>query len=618
MAVTFTNKAAREMKERAGKLVQGPEARGLTVSTFHTLGLTMLKRQPDSFGLKKNFSIFDAEDSRTLLGELLHKENASDKIDLVRSLISDFKNALVTPPEAMSRAESEGDYFAATIYEAYERHLRAYNAVDFDDLIVRPTLALQNDQTLREFWQNKVHYLLVDEYQDTNTAQYLMVRHLVGARACFTAVGDDDQSIYAWRGARPENMAELSKDFPQLKVIKLEQNYRSTSRILKCANTVIANNPHVFEKQLWSQHGMGDMIRVIQCANEDAEAEKVATEILNHKLMQRTEFRDYAVLYRGNFQARILETKLREYQIPYKISGGQSFFGRSEIKDVMAYLRLVINPEDDNAFLRIINTPKREIGPATLEKLGGYAQQRDCAMLLACEEMGLSLHVGERACGRLQDFAQWLQGTARNIIDGDDPLQAIRQMLADIQYQDYLLDQSATPTAAERRMDSVNSFLASVQRLWEKAEDEEDRDIEAVIRKLVLLDLLEQQAEEDDSDKVQLMTLHAAKGLEFPHVYLMGLEEDLLPHRNSIEAGTVEEERRLMYVGITRARQTLTITYAGKRKLGGESLPTTPSRFLEELPADELEWEGRSSGRSSEQKQALGRAHLSNLRDLLG
>lgn len=618
LAVTFTNKAAREMKERAAKLVSGPIARGLSVSTFHTLGLTMIKRAPEQFGLKKNFSIFDAEDSNTLLGELLHKENASDKIKLVRSLISNFKNELITPAEAISRAESDGDLFAATVYEAYERHLRAYNAVDFDDLIVRPTLALRDNDAVREQWQNKVHYLLVDEYQDTNSAQYLMVKLLVGSRACFTAVGDDDQSIYAWRGARPENMAELSKDYPALKVIMLEQNYRSTSRILKAANAVIANNPHVFEKKLWSQHGMGATIRVVQCPSEDAEAEKVATELLNHKLMQRTEFRDYAVLYRGNFQARALETKLREFQIPYKISGGQSFFGRSEIKDVMAYLRLVINPEDDNAFLRIVNTPKREIGPSTLEKLGSYAQQRECAMLLACDELGLGLHVGDRALNRLQEFSAWIASTAREIIDGNEPLNAIKQMLSDIDYNDYLLEQSATPQAAERRMESVNSFLASVQRLWEKAEDEEDRDIEAVIRKLVLLDLLEQQAEEDDSDKVQLMTLHAAKGLEFPHVFLVGLEEDLLPHRNSIEADTVEEERRLMYVGITRAKQTLTLTYAAKRKVAGEMLPTTPSRFLDELPADDLDWEGKSSGKSVEQKQAIGRAHLTNLRDLLG
>ncbi|MEO6698689.1 MAG: UvrD-helicase domain-containing protein, partial [Paraperlucidibaca sp.] len=457
LAVTFTNKAAREMKERAGKLVSGPIARGLTVSTFHTLGLTMIKRSPEHFGLKKNFSIFDAEDSNTLLGELLHKENASDKIKLIRSIISGFKNDLVTPAEAISHAESEGDLFAATVYEAYERHLRAYNAVDFDDLIVRPTLALRDNAAVREQWQNKVHYLLVDEYQDTNSAQYLMVKLLVGSRACFTAVGDDDQSIYAWRGARPENLADLAKDYPALKVIMLEQNYRSTSRILKAANAVIANNPHTFEKKLWSQHGMGANIRVVQCPTEDAEAEKVVTDLLNHKLMQRSEFRDYAVLYRGNFQARVLETKLREFQVPYKVSGGQSFFSRSEIKDVMAYLRLIINPEDDNAFLRIVNTPKREIGPSTLEKLGSYSQQRECPMLLACDELGLGMHVGDRALNRLQEFSAWISSTARAIIDGDMPLNAIKQMLSDIDYNDYLLEQSATPQAAERRMESVNS-----------------------------------------------------------------------------------------------------------------------------------------------------------------
>ena len=284
----------------------------------------------------------------------------------------------------------------------------------------------------------------------------------------------------------------------------------------------------------------------------------------------------------------------------------------------MAYLRLIINPEDDNAFLRIVNTPKREIGPSTLEKLGSYSQQRECPMLLACDELGLGLHVGDRALTRLQEFSAWIGSTARAIIGGNEPLNDIKQMLLDIDYNDYLLEQSATPQAAERRMESVNSFLSSVQRLWEKAEDEEDRDIEAVIRKLVLLDLLEQQAEEDDSDKVQLMTLHAAKGLEFPHVFLIGLEEDLLPHRNSIEADTVEEERRLMYVGITRAKQTLTLTYSAKRKSAGEMMATTPSRFLDELPADDLDWEGKSSGRSTEQKQAIGRAHLTNLRDLLG
>ncbi|MDP2228335.1 MAG: DNA helicase Rep [Moraxellaceae bacterium] len=615
VAVTFTNKAAREMKARAGKLVQGAEARGLTVSTFHNLGLNILRREMAHFGLKSGFSIFDAEDSRSLIGELLHQENASDKIDLIRNLVSSFKNDLISPEEAVSRAENEGELLAAKIYEVYNRHLRAYNAVDFDDLILLPTTGFRDNRELRERWQNRVHYLLVDEYQDTNSAQYLLVKLLVGSRGALTAVGDDDQSIYAWRGARPENLVELTKDFPALTVVKLEQNYRSTGRILKAANTVIANNPHVFEKKLWSQMGMGDPIRILSCPNEDGEAERVATDILNHKMVHRTEFRDYAVLYRGNFQSRLVETKLRELQIPYKVSGGQSFFSRAEIKDVMAYLRLIINPDDDNAFLRIVNTPKREIGPSTLEKLGSYAQQRGCSMFAACDEMGLGLHLNERQLGNLQEFHRWLMETAREVVEGDS-LNAIRQMLIDVGYDDYLRDDSGTPAVAEKRIENVQTFLGSIQKMADKQDDEDDKNIETVIRKLVLMDILEQQAEEDDSDRVQLMTLHAAKGLEFPHTYIMGLEEDLLPHRNSIEAETIEEERRLMYVGITRARKTLTLTHALRRKQGGEVMPTTPSRFLEELPADDLEWEGRTSNKTPEQKQALGHAHLAGLRDM--
>ncbi len=615
VAVTFTNKAAREMKERAGKLVQGKEARGLTVSTFHNLGLNILRREMAFFGLKAGFSIFDADDSRSLIGELLHRENASDKIDLIRNLISSFKNDLLSPEDAMAKAENDGEMLAAQVYAEYNRHLRAYNAVDFDDLILRPTVGFRDDKELRERWQNKIHYLLVDEYQDTNSAQYLLVKLLVGNRGALTAVGDDDQSIYAWRGARPENMAALTTDFPGLTVVKLEQNYRSTSRILKAANTVIANNPHVFEKKLWSQMGMGDPIRVLTCPNEDGEAERVATDILNHKMMHRTAFRDYAVLYRGNFQSRLLETKLRELQIPYKVSGGQSFFAKSEIKDVMAYLRIIINPDDDNAFLRIVNTPKRELGPSTLEKLGSYSQQRGSSMLAACEEMGLALHLNDRQHGRLQEFAQWLQGTAREVVEGES-MNAIRQMLVDIQYDDHLRDTSGTPSQAEKRIENVQTFLGSIQKMADKQDDEDDKNIETVIRKLVLMDLLEQQAEEEDLDRVQLMTLHAAKGLEFPHTYMIGMEEDLLPHRNSIEADTIEEERRLMYVGITRAKKTLTLTHALRRKSGGENLPTTPSRFLDELPADDLEWEGKTSNRSDDQKKALGQAHLAGLRDM--
>ena len=622
-AVTFTNKAAKEMKERVSKLVNGAEAKGLTVSTFHTLGLTMIRQELEACGLKNNFSILDADDCQRLLADLMHKDNSPEAdqkqaLKWISKKISDWKNDLIAPVQAVSVAETKEDLIAAHLYDAYQRHLRAYNAVDFDDLIALPTRILQENQAIREKWQSKVHYMLVDEYQDTNTAQYLLVKLLVGVRGRFTAVGDDDQSIYAWRGARPENMLELTKDYPNLKVIKLEQNYRSMGRILNAANSVIANNPHVFEKKLWSQHGLGDLIRVVTCETDRQEAEYVANDLVNNRLMNRRTFKDYAILYRGNFQAKAIETQLRELQVPYKLSGGTSFYARAEIKDVMSYLRLIINPDDDSAFLRIINTPKRAIGPVTLEKLGVYAQQRGVSLLMACTELGLASHLGQKkAVVSLHEFGTWLEEHSKVILDNTDPVPKIRQLLSDIAYEDYIRETAPTPQGAESRIENINFLLNSIQNMLNKADDEDDKNIEAIIRKLVLIDLLEQQAENDDSDRVQLMTLHAAKGLEFPHVYMIGLEEDLLPHRNSIDADTVEEERRLMYVGITRAKQTLTITLAERRKSGADFKSTTPSRFLEELPADQLQWQGRRSQKSPQEKKRIGNAHLANLRALL-
>jgi ATP-dependent DNA helicase Rep len=622
-AVTFTNKAAREMKERVSKLLSGKNAQGISVSTFHTLGLTMIRHELEAAGLKQNFSILDSDDAQRLLADLLHKENspAADRKEAMKFIvkkISDWKNDLIQPVQAVSLAQTNEDLIAAQIYEAYQRHLRAYNAVDFDDLIAIPTRLLQENQAIREKWQERVHYLLVDEYQDTNTAQYLLVKLLVGARARFTAVGDDDQSIYAWRGAKPENMIQLTHDYPNLKVVKLEQNYRSMARILTAANSVIGNNPHVFEKKLWSQHGLGDRIRIITCPTDRDEAERVANDLIHHKLINSRTWKDYAILYRGNFQAKAIETQLRELQIPYKISGGQSFYSRAEIKDVMSYLRLIINPSDDSAFLRIINTPKRGIGPSTLEKLASYAQQRGVSLLTACQEFGLADALGQKkALVTLQEFAQWLEHHTREILETTEPVPEIRKLLNDIDFEDYIREQAPTPQGAEARLENINFLLTSIQGMLNKAESEDDKNIEAVIRKLVLIDLLDQQAEEDDSDRVQLLTLHASKGLEYPHVYIIGLEEDLLPHRNSIDADTVEEERRLMYVGITRAKQTLTLTLAERRKAGGDFRSTMPSRFLDELPHEEIEWIGRTSTRTPQEKQRIGAAHLANLRALL-
>lgn len=618
-ALTFTNKAAREMKERVSQLVRGSAAKGLTVSTFHNLGLNIIRREYKSLGFKPGFSIFDSEDARSLLKELMLKDGDldSDHLNLVQHQISNWKNDLITPKRALELAQSPGEQTIALVYQQYNQALRAYNAVDFDDLILIPVDLFQQHNEILVRWQKKIRYLLVDEYQDTNSSQYLLVQLLVGNRGALTVVGDDDQSIYAWRGARPENMVQLKVDYPQLRVIKLEQNYRSTSRILRVANHLIANNPHEFDKALWSEMGLGDHIRVLRCANEDAEAERVATEILTQRLRKQNKFRDYAILYRGNHQARLLEMKLQHHQIPYKISGGSSFFAKTEIKDVMAYLRLLVNPDDDNAFLRIINTPRRHIGTSTLEALGSYASQRQISLFAALDEVGLQSHIPEKNLERLLRFSHWMRQVGQNC-NSNDPINAVREMIDDIDYVGWMHQNSPSSKAAEKRIENVFYLVESLQKSLDKTADDDEDDekrIQDAIAKLVLRDLLERQEEEDESDQVQLMTLHASKGLEFPHVFMVGMEEDLLPHRNSIDDNNIEEERRLTYVGITRAQKTLTMTLAGKRKQFGEYSETTPSRFLNELPKEDVEYEGFGE-HNVEKNTARGAETISSLLNL--
>lgn len=615
VAVTFTNKAAREMKERVGKLVNSAAARGLTVSTFHNLGMNIIRKEYKTLGFKPGFSIFDQQDARALIVELMHKQlsDGEDSVDFVQNTISNWKNDMVTPQLAMDRVRNEQDAMAARVYSAYTRTLKAYNAVDFDDLILLPVQLFQNHPDVLKRWQEKIHYLLVDEYQDTNSSQYLLVKQLVGERGKLTVVGDDDQSIYAWRGARPENLAQLQKDYPALRLVKLEQNYRSTSRILRAANVLIANNPHVFEKQLWSQMGEGEELRIVRCRNEDSEAERVATEILTHRLKHDTHWRDYAILYRGNFQSRLLEMKLQHHQIPYKISGGTSFFARAEVKDMMAYLRLLVNPDDDNAFLRIVNVPRREIGASTLEKLGNYANERHISLYAACDELGLEPVMDKRHLNKLREFTHWMDTLARN--SDHEPMKAVHQLVAESGYEGWLYHQAKSDAVAEKRMGNIHFLIGSIQQTLERAD--EDASLEDAITRLILRDMLERQEEEEDDDKVQLLTLHASKGLEYPYVFMIGMEEDLLPHRTSIEEDNIEEERRLTYVGITRARKRLVMTLSATRKQYGETIDTTPSRFLDELPQDDLVYEGWEQRTTEEQRHAHGAETIRSLLDIL-
>lgn len=616
VAMTFTNKAAREMKERVASLLRPGEGRGLTVCTFHNLGLNIIRKEHDRLGYKPGFSIFDESDIKALLSDIMQKEySGDDGIDEIKNMIGAWKNDLILSPEALEKARNPREQTAAVVYTHYQRTLKAFNAVDFDDLILQPVKLFQENPEVLERWQNRVRYLLVDEYQDTNASQYLLVKMLIGMRNQFTVVGDDDQSIYAWRGARPENLMLLKEDYPSLKVVMLEQNYRSTSRILRCANVLIANNPHAFEKQLWSEMGVGDEIRVIRCKNEDAEAERVAMEILTLHLRTNRPYSDFAILYRGNYQAKLIELKLQHHQVPYRLSGGNSFFGRQEVKDLMAYLRLLVNPDDDNAYLRVINVPRREIGSTTLEKLGNYATGRGVSMYAASEELGLGEHLDARYTERLQRFKHWLDGV-RHKVALDDPIAALHEMIRDIDYENWIRQQTASDKAAEFRISNVWFLVEALKNTLEK-DEEGDMTIEDAIGKLVLRDMLErQQEEEENADGVQMMTLHASKGLEFPYVFIMGMEEEILPHRSSIEADTIEEERRLAYVGITRARQTLAFTFAAKRKQYGEIIDCTPSRFLDELPPEDLSWEGLDDA-PVEVKAARGNNALADIRAML-
>ena len=483
-AVTFTNKAAREMKARVSSLLGKENGKGLTVSTFHNLGLTIIRTEIKALGFRPGFSILDQEDCRKLIKELLvrHTELDEKLIDTAQNTISNWKNSLLEPGSAVSAANSTGEQGIAMLYERYQRALKAYNAVDFDDLIMTPALLFKQQPEILAKWQKRIRYLLVDEYQDTNLAQYELVKTLVNEKQALTVVGDDDQSIYAWRGARPENLMQLQEDFPALNIIKLEQNYRSTGRILKAANTLIDNNPHLISKALWSELGPGDPLRFISSENEEAECERVVNEIIDMRLKRRCKYSDFAVLYRGNYQAKLVEIKLQSQNIPYEITGGQSFYAKTEIKDVMAYLRLIINPDDDNALLRIINTPRRQIGPTTLEKLGEYANKRNLSLYSAIDEVGLTATMPANNLERLKRFKGWIQNVNRNVYGGN-PMTAINEMLDDADYIGWLHQNASGDHVAQKRWENVQFLLSQLAQVLknddsETAEENGDSKIE--------------------------------------------------------------------------------------------------------------------------------------------
>ncbi len=607
-AITFTNKAAREMRERAAKLVKSAAAAELTVATFHALGLKFLQIEQAKLGLKRGFSVFDADDSAGVIKDLAPAASKPDQLFALRHLISTAKGNGLTPEQAAAAARGAREVEAAVLYTKYQQRLAAFNAVDFDDLIRLPLILLEADADTRAAWQERIRYLLVDEYQDTNAAQYRLLNQLAGTRGAFTCVGDDDQSIYAWRGANPGNLDELARDWPALKVIKLEQNYRCSGRILRAANSLIAHNPHVHEKRLWSEHRDGAPVRVLVCRDDEHEAERIAADIAHQQQLNHAPWGEFAVLYRGNYQSRPLEKALRLARVPYHLSGGTAFLERAEVKDVLAYLRLLVNPDDDAALLRVANVPRREIGATTLEKLGGLAQSRHLSMLRSARSDAVLKQLAPRPAAALAGFVVLLDelGAAMRTTSAADLVDAIVQRSG---YAEHLRAETKDPAVRERRLENLQELAG-----WFRAMGKNGGRAGDLAAQLALLT----NADRDEAgNAVRLMTLHSAKGLEFGYVAIVGVEDGTLPHAAGIDEGRLDEERRLFYVGITRARERLCLAYAARSRRYGQIIANEPSRFLAELPQGDLHWDGRDAEQDAQVRHEAASAHIARLASLL-
>jgi ATP-dependent DNA helicase Rep len=614
-AITFTNKAAAEMRERAKQLI-GKAAKDVLVCTFHALGVKLLREDGAALGLKPQFSILDSDDVTSILKDAGGSTDAATARQW-QWTISGWKSAGLSSEQALALAADDNERIIATIMGRYEERLTAYQSVDFDDLISLPLKLLRDYPEVRNKWQAKMGHVLVDEYQDTNATQYDVLKLLVGEKARFTAVGDDDQSIYGWRGATLDNLKKLPVDFPALKVIKLEQNYRSTSAILRAANNVIGPNPKLYPKTLFSELGEGEPVRVVDADNEEHEAERAVARIqslraeglVDSQGKQYKDFRDFAVLYRANHQAKPFEKALRKAGIPYKVSGGQSFFDRAEIRDLCAWFRLWSNNDDDPAFVRAVTTPKRGIGHTTLGTLGVYATQYKLSLFESLFSSSLAAALSTKALGSLHEFGRYindLQFRARHTEGAEAAAAFIQEWLKEIGYEKHLYDGEDSESVAAAKWNNVLEFCDwMAQRCGGQIDDvagvsaREVKNLLEVSQTIALLSTISER--EKDQDVVTLSTLHASKGLEWPHVLLVGVTEGMLPFKlgdgaeslggssqadeaaNDDMATRLQEERRLMYVGITRAQRSLAVSWTRRRKKGRETVAALPSRFIAEM-----------------------------------
>ena len=606
-AITFTNKSAREMRERVARRIRGDAAQDLTVSTFHALGLRILQVEHARLGLRRGFSIFDADDSAAQLKDLLPPGSKPDVADAAKQLIGRAKNAGLSPQQAAEAARSAREHEAAALYARYQQRLSAFNAVDFDDLIRLPVQLLESDADAVAGWRERIGYLLVDECQDTNDAQYRLLKAIAGEPGQFTVVGDDDQSIYAWRGANPENLQQMARDYPALQVVKLEQNYRCSNRVLRAANALIARNPHEHPKTLWSDQADGERIRVWECRDSEHEAEKVAAEIFFQHESAQVPWNEFCILFRGNHQSRPLEKALQLLRVPYHLTGGTAFLERQEVKDALAWLRVLANPDDDAAFLRAVQSPKREVGATSLARLAELAASKHLPMSRAAQSMGALQQLPPRAAnglGAFNDAIADLRGHAAQMSAAD----LVRR----------LAEKSGLLADLRSQCRDEASFQRRKANLDELAEWFEGGPRGASAGDLAAqLALLSRNDKDDGGNQVRLMSLHAAKGLEFGCVFIVGCEDGTLPHEAALEEGSLEEERRLMYVGITRAKSRLWLSHSRETRRFREKLRLQPSRFLDELPAAELQRDGADPVADAAAKKERASAGFAAIQALL-
>jgi DNA helicase II / ATP-dependent DNA helicase PcrA len=625
LAVTFTNKAAREMKERVEELVGRKNARGMGISTFHSLCVRILKEDIERLGYKKNFSIYGAADQARLVRDLIQGHDTHGRkfdADRVLWLISDAKNRLVPPEQFTVRHQDEYEYLAAEIYPRYQKSLKAFNAIDFDDIIMLTVRLFREHKDVLAKYQVRFRYLMVDEYQDTNAAQYLLLRFLAEQHRNLCVVGDDDQSIYGWRGADLGNILGFERDFPGTKVIKLEQNYRSTGNILAAANAVIKNNRQRKEKALWTADAAGAPIDYLLCADEEDEARQVVERIHAARFRENLTYRDFAILYRTNVQSRTFEEQLRYENIPYVLIGGQQFFDRKEVKDTVAYFKVLVNSRDEVNLLRILNFPRRGIGETTADRLIRASAEQGRPLWEVMRNPDGVDELGEKALAAIADFVALLSGYRERFRRTRRLAELGREFLATLKIEDELYRTADDPAKAKRRVENVAEVLNALASYEER---EAEPTLAGFLEKVSLLDRDDpgrgNKEEKLAQDAVILMSLHSSKGLEFPHVFLVGMEEEYLPHKKSVgEMVDVDEERRLCYVGITRARRSLTLLGAARRKRYGKLLPREASRFLQEFPGEvlrELTGEPPPPASAAEQEQAAG-SFFAGIKALLG